>query len=248
MKNTIIAFTDPSPYGKAAWAHAQKLSQIFDAELNEVSLQEKQNFRDIFAEAEEGNILCFVMPVAPSKKKSFFNSKIARKWIQKSRVPVFTIGDIEVKENDYQQVVLPLDINCQDKELALWASYFPTYFQKNCPHIPKENLCVHIIFNQYKDNLLHRKVQNNIDFVTKMFNNIEIPYKLHPFTKIDNIRTFGLKFAEKVGNSAMLFLMTKRFSLIDVLFGPVENRILGNKENIPVLCLNAREDVFVLCQ
>jgi hypothetical protein len=42
--------------------------------------------------------------------------------------------------------------------------------------------------------------------------------------------------------------MTEHFSLIDFLFGPVENRILGNKKNIPVLCLNAREDIFVLCQ
>jgi len=246
MKITLLS--DSSPYGKAAWAHAQKLSQIFDAEVNEASLQEKQNPRDIFGEAEEGNTLCFVMPVATSKKLSFFNAKKARRWIGKSRVPVLTIGDIEPKENDYQQVVLPLDINCQDKELALWASYFPTYIQKNCPHIPKKNLLIHIIFNQYKDELLHKKVQNNIDFVTKMFNNIEVPYKLHPFTKIDNIYTFGLSFAKGLKNSVMLFLMTEHFSLIDLFFGPVENSILGNRENIPVLCLNAREDIFVLCQ
>ena len=246
MKITLLS--DSSPYGKATLAHAQKLSQIFNAEVNEVSLQEKQNLRDIFDEAEEGNTLCFVMPVAPTKKLAFFDTKKARKWIGKSRVPVLTIGDIEPKENDYQQVVLPLDINCQDKELALWASYFPTYFQKNCPHITKENLLIHIIFNQYKDELLRNKVQNNIDFVTKMFNNISISYKLHPFTKIDNIHTFGLKFAEKIGNSVMLFLMTEHFSLVDLIFGPVENRILGNKENVPVLCLNAREDIFVLCQ
>jgi hypothetical protein len=57
-----------------------------------------------------------------------------------------------------------------------------------------------------------------------------------------------LSFAKKTGNSVMLFLMTEHFSLVDLFFGPVENRILGNKENIPVLCLNAREDIFVLCQ
>jgi len=246
MKITLLS--DSSPYGKAALANTQKLSQIFGVEVNEVSLQEKQNLRDIFDEAEQGNTLCFVMPVASSKKLAYFDTKKARKWIEKSRVPVLTIGDVELKENDYQQVVLPLDINCQDKELALWASYFPTYIQKNCPHVPKENLLIHIIFNQYNDELLHRKVQNNIDFVTKMFNNMDVPYKLHPFTKISNIHTFGLNFAKNLGNSVMLFLMTEHFSLIDLLFGPIENRILGNNENVPVLCLNAREDIFVLCQ
>jgi hypothetical protein len=81
-----------------------------------------------------------------------------------------------------------------------------------------------------------------------MFNNLNVSYTIHSFKKIDNIHTFGLHFAKKTGNSVMLFLMTEHYSLIDLLFGPVENKILGNKENVPVLCLNARDDTFVLCQ
>jgi hypothetical protein len=247
MEN-ITVFTDNSPYGKAALAHAQKLAQIFDAEINTVFIHEKAVHKLIFSATEVENTLCFVMPVALSKKLTFFNIKNARKWIRKSRIPVLVVGDAAPKENDYQQIILPLDINCQDKELALWASYFPAYFQKNCSHVPKENLLIHIIFNQYKDELLNQKVQNNIVFVTKMFDNLDAPYKLHPFTGIDNIHTFGLKFAKQTENSVLLFLMTEHYSLIDFIFGPVENRILGNKENIPVFCLNPREDIFVLCR
>ena len=248
MKHNITVFSDLSPFGNAALTHARKLSQIFDAEVNEILLQKNPDLNAVFAAAEEGSTLCFVMGVAPTKKMAFFYAKKARKWIEKSRVPVLTVENIEAKENEYQQVVLPLDINCREKELALWASYFPTYLQKNCAHISKENLLIHIIFNKYKDELLHKKVQNNIDFVTKMFDNLNVSYTLHPFTKIDNIHTFGLDFAKKTANSVMLFLMTEHFSLIDLLFGPLENRILGNKGNIPVLCMNAREDAFVLCQ
>ena len=248
MKNTITAFVENSAFGKAASAHAWKLAQIFDAEVHEVLLHEKTDLQSVFSIAEEGNTLCFVMPVGSAKKLAFFNAKNARKWIQQSRVPILTIAEVEPKENDYQQIVLPLDTNCKEKELALWASYFPSYLQKNCPQISKEDLLIHIIFNQYKDDILHKKVQNNIDFVTKMFNNLEVPFKLHPFTKIDNIHTFGLQFSQIIGNCIMLFLMTEHFSLIDLLFGPVEIKILGNKEKIPVLCLNAREDLFVLCR
>ena len=248
MKNAITVFVDNSVCGEVALAHAQRLAQIFDAEINEVFLHKNTDLRAVFAEAENDNILFFVMPVADSKKRAFFNAKNARKWISKSRIPVFTVGNRMPEKGDYQQIILPLDINCQDKELALWASYFPAYFQKNCAHIPKENLLVHIIFNQYKDELLRQKVENNVAFVTKMFNNLETPYKLHPFTKIDNIHTFGLEFAEEIGNSIMLFLMTENYSLIDLIFGPIDNKILGNKENIPMLCLNPREDIFVLCQ
>jgi len=248
MKNTITVFVDNSTYGKAALLHAEKIAQIFDAEINTIFLDKKKDLRAVFSSAEDGNTLCFIMPVALSKKLAFFNVKSAKRWILKSRIPVLAVGEKEPKENDYQQVILPLDINCQEKELALWASYFPAHFQKNCTHIPKENLLIHIIYNQYKDEFLRQKVENNIAFVTKMFDNLEAPYRLHPFTKIDNIHTFGLQFAKKTANSVMLFLMTEHYSLVDLIFGPVDNRILGNKEQIPVLCLNPRGDVFVLCQ
>lgn len=247
MKNIITVFTDSTSFGKAALAHAQKLSQIFDAAINPLVLNKKTDLKTIFSEAEEGSTLCFVMPVSAKKKRTFFYLSYAKKWIRKSRVPVLTIGEKEPKENDYQKIILPLDTNCQEKELALWASYFPAYLQKNCPNIPKENLLIHIIYNQYKDKLLRHKTENNIAFVTKMFNNLEAPYQLHPCTDVDNIQTFGLQFA-KERNGVMLFLMTEHYSLVDLIFGPIENNILGNAEHVPVLCLNARGDNFVLCR
>jgi hypothetical protein len=247
MKNIISVFTDDTSYGKAAVVHAQKLAQIFDAAVNLITLYRKIDLRTVFL-TEVDNTLCFVIPVGRSKKLTFFDTRNAKKWIRKSRVPVFIVGNFEPNSNDYQQVVLPLDIHCQEKELALWASYFPTYFQKNCPHIPKENLLIHIIYNHYKDEFLNKKVQNNIDFVVKMFGNLEVSYKLHPLTKVGNIHTLGLTFAKKTGNSILLYLIPEHYSLVDLIFGPVANKLLCNKENIPVLCLNPREDIFVLCQ
>jgi len=247
MKNYLTVFTDDTFYGQAALAHAQKLAQIFDVDIRTIALTQKTDLHAIFS-AEDSDLLFFVMPVGDSKKNSFFNVKNARKWIRKSRVPVFTTGKFKPDISDYQQIILPLEIHCQEKELALWASYFPAYFQKNCPYVSKENVWIHIIYNQFKDESLRKKVQNNIDFVIKMFDNLEVCYELHPFTNVDNIHSFSLKFAKTIKNSVLLYLMPEYYSLIDFIFGPVSNSLLSNKEQIPVFCLNARNDLFVLCR
>jgi len=250
MKNVIAVFTDDTPYGQAALVHAQKLAQIFDTELNVFSLHKKIDLHTVFVGAEDGKTLCFVMPVGQSKENTFFNVTNAKKWIKKSRVPVITVGQNypNNNNNEYQQIILPLDINCQEKELALWASYFPAYSQQNRPFIPKEDTTIHIIYNQYKDVLLRNKVQNNVDFVIKLFDNLEVSYKLHSFTKINNIHIFGLEFAKKIKNSALLYLMPKYSSLIDIFFGSVSSSLLKGKDGVPVIYLNAREDNFMLCR
>jgi hypothetical protein len=247
MKNQITVFVEDSLYGKSALAHAQKLALIFDTEVQTVDLHKKTDL-NLFFSNKVDNTLCIVLPVGQLKKHSFFNVKNARKWIMRSRVPVLTVGKKVPEENDYQQIILPLDINCQEKELALWASYFPAYFQKNCPHIYRENMLIHVVFNQYKDAFLRQKVQNNIEFAKKMFDNLEAPYTLHPFTNVDNIHTFGLQFAKERAHAVLLYLMPEHNSLIDFIFGHVSNKLLGNMEQIPVLCLNTRDDIFVLCR
>ena len=42
-------------------------------------------------------------------------------------------------------------------------------------------------------------------------------------------------------------MMTSYYSLIDYIFGPKENAIIANDAGLPVLCINERDDLYVLC-
>ena len=246
MKNNITVFTDNSLYGQVAQLHAQKLAQIFDAEIHYVEVLKTNDFRNVSIEV--GERLFFILPIVSPKCHQLFNLKKVKKWIRRARVPVFITGISKPNIDDYQQIVLPIDLNCQEKELALWASYFPAYFQKNCPQIPKENVLIHIIYNQYNNDFLSKKVLNNIEYVMKLLDNLKVHYKLHSFKKVNNIHTFGLQFAKNIENSILLHLIPAHNSLIDMFFGPIVTKLLNKKEHIPVLCLNAREDILMLCR
>jgi len=248
MKNKILVFFDDSALGKSALEHGKLLSQIFDAEVDTVCISRNKDDKTFSSATKTDNIICAVVPVSQSKKSSIFSYKHVKKWIRKSRIPVLTIGNNKPDINDYQQIVLPIDTNCQEKELALWASYFPLHFQKNCPDVPKENILIHIIYKEYREELLSKKVQNNLEFTKKMFDNLEVLYEWHPFTDVNNIHIFGLQFAKTIGNSVLIHLVPKHNSLIDLFFGTVTSKLLGNREQIPVFCLNAREDIYVLCK
>ena len=60
MKNNITVFIDNSFYGQNALAHAQKLAQIFDAEVNAILLNAKTNLRAVFCNsfAASPNLSC----------------------------------------------------------------------------------------------------------------------------------------------------------------------------------------------
>jgi hypothetical protein len=42
-------------------------------------------------------------------------------------------------------------------------------------------------------------------------------------------------------------MMTRFYSLIDMLFGAKESTVIGNEAGFPVLCVNERDDLYVLC-
>ena len=171
-------------------------------------------------------------------KDSLFNLRKARRFIKPSRLPVMTVGLKLPDNNIFRQVMLPLDIDRQHKEKALWAGYFSRFYHAK----------VHILCGSYKDQLLKQKVKDNIDFTKKLYQNLEIDYELHDFDhNIDDIDRFSIFYAPEIKASLTVIMMTSFYTFIDYIFGPKENAIIANEEGLPVLCINERDDLYVLC-
>ena len=273
-KLNIIAIADNSEYGTSAIRHGGILAAIFKSSLTIISNfsfskrnQNDQNINiceeqmkltdqliqndievfllsnpfstdNIYSYADETNTIMFVIGVQRTGKDSLFNLRKARRFIKPSRLPVMTVG-LKLPDSDiFRQVMLPLDIDRQHKEKALWAGYFSRFYHAK----------VHVLCGSYKDQLLKQKVKDNIDFTKKLYQNLEIDYELHEFSRtIDDIDRFSIFYAPEIKATLTVIMMTSFYTFIDYIFGPKENAIIANEDGLPVLCINERDDLYVLC-
>lgn len=222
------------------------MSSDFNRTLDNLSFLEIETFmqtehytaQKLYNYAEETNTIMFVIGVSKKGKNNFFNRKKAIKFIKPSRLPVMTVGNKLPEASVFQHVILPLDIDRQAKEKVLWAGYFSRFYVAT----------VHVLHTVYKDAFLKKKLQDNIDFTEKLYKNLNVSYQLHAITPtVDNMDKHSLQYAQKINASLTVIMMTKYYSLIDYLAGPKESSIIGNDDGFPVLCINERDDLYVLC-
>ena len=224
----------------------QEISPNFNRTLTNLSEHEIETFlltehftaQALYDYAEETNTIMFIIGVSKKGKENFFSRKKAIKFIKPSRVSVMTVGNIMPEATVYQHVILPLDIDRQAKEKVLWAGYFSRFYYAT----------VHVLHTTYKDEFLRQKLKDNIAFTEKLYHNLEIKYELHNITPtVDNMDRYSLQYARKINASLTTIMMTRYYSLFDYLFGPKEFAVIGNAEGFPVLCINERDDLYVLC-
>jgi len=214
------------------------ISQLSENEI-ETFIQNEYYFpQKLYRYAEETNTVMFVIGVSKQKKETVFSLRKAAKFIRPSRLPVMTVGKIMPKASVFQSVILPLDIERQAKEKVLWAGYFSRFY----------HAVVHVIHTEYKDEFLKNKLKANIAFTEKLYKNLKIKYQLHSITPtVDNMDKHSIEYARQIEASLTVIMMTRFYSLIDLLIGPREFSVIGNDEGLPVLCINERDDLYVLC-
>lgn len=268
-KTNIIALIDDSQYGASAAHAAASLAVFFKSSLTLVPhfspsrstaamsninryddirgtypdleiICQDENFTQtsLHKYADDTNSIMYVLGVAPKGKSTIFNRKKALKFIKTSRLPVMAVGAETPADTTWKEVFLSIDIHRQEKEKALWAGYFYRFQKSN----------IHILHNSYRDEFLKQKTIDNLKFVEKLYSNLEIISDTKCVeSNIDNLDYHILQNAQQYNPSVLVIMTTKYYSLIDLLFGPKEQRLIANNQNVPILCINERDDLYVLC-
>jgi len=207
--------------------------------INVCSLTEEGRFAEVItATAENINAIMVVLGIPPRPTGQVKSPRRAVSLMKNSRVPYLMVQEKFPVEEAYQKIVLPLDTTREYKEKVLWASYFSRFY----------NSSVHILVPSSKDAELQYRINANKRFTEKVFDDFEVECLFvdskYSIYDMDNA---GIEYATSIGSQLVIIMNTAFYSMFDYLLGPPEQKLIVNKRNVSVLCINPRDDLYVMC-
>ena len=212
---------------------ANKIRLIhFSAASVQIPVLEKNN------DGEEAIMVIF--PQLPIGKINYFSEL---KFIMKAgklRLPFMVLQPgYQTPDWKPQNIILPIGASPSDKETALWASYFARF----------GNSEITVLYAKEKTKIYESLTRGNVRFVLALFRKLKLTANVvHAKSRSGTLHHEAAEMALKEGNSLIIISTTRHFNIEHLLLGPMELETLKNKEKIPVLCINPRKDLYVLCR
>ena len=139
-----------------------------------------------------------------------------------------------------QDVATAIDFKKESKDKLIWSSYFPRFGKSR----------MHILYYDYKDEFLKNKWYANMKQLHKLYSSLNIEF-IPEIIKSKSSSTYmdvnALKQASQNGYGLLISVTTKEKDGLEFFIGVQDNRTIVNKEKIPILFINPREDLYVLC-
>jgi hypothetical protein len=138
----------------------------------------------------------------------------------------------------YKNILVPVDCRKASKEASLWPSYLGRFNQS----------MVHLVYSKETDPDQEKILKNNLSFIQKFFSNLNVRHRLIAGKSSSwGIFNETLNHAPDWNGDVMSFAGSTYISLIDLIIGLPEEKIVRKAGNLPILIINPRKDVCILC-
>jgi nucleotide-binding universal stress UspA family protein len=151
----------------------------------------------------------------------------ALKVITNSTVPFVVVQEKEALDTGYDDIVVPLDFNKETKQKLVLVANMASYF----------NSRVHVVIPEETDEFLRNKMNTNITFAKKFFEEreIELIISLQPSAGYDKE---VVKYAVANDADLIAIMNLQKNSILGLLGSNYEQYMITNDAQIPVLILN----------
>lgn len=160
-----------------------------------------------------------------------------RAFRQSSIAFLFVNGEVP-RFLSYKNVLVPVDSRKASKETSLWASYFGRFNRSQ----------VQLIYAHETERESVLKLTRNLQFFQKFLSSLNIRYHVVAGKSSSwGICDEAMTKADALEGDAMIFSGSSVISLLDLLIGLPEKKIIRKAGYLPILMINPRKDICVLC-
>lgn len=164
--------------------------------------------------------------------------KNSMKAFRESSIPFLFVKGSSAEFLQYKNVLVPVDYRKASKETSLWASYLGRF---NRSHI-------HVIYARETNRDDENRLMRNVKFFQKFLSSLNVHHTLVEGKSSSwGICTETLENAKKLKGDVMIFSGSSTITLIDLMIGLPEKRIVQKAGNLPVMLINPRKDICMIC-
>ena len=216
------------------------MSENFKAELEE----EKKSLGDIpfICESVDGGFEDIVAMtertetpmifIEFSKKRGFYRPMNFFKGFRELRIPFIMLKDTMPKPN-FEKILVPVAFLPEEKEKGSYSSNMGRFLGSE------------IQILQAKD--YGTRAKKNVDAITKVYDGFELKYSVEMGKKDSfKVEKEAVEMAMNGEYGMVLITNSRDYGLDDIIFGPKEKHLF-KQTTTPLMCINPRGDLYVLC-
>lgn len=160
------------------------------------------------------------------------------KTVRESSIPFLFINNHSEVISTYKKIIIPIDLRRENSDVALWCSYFGRFNYSEIIAI--------VATDKGKDNI--KRITKNILGLKKLLSKFKIPHKIYKGKKNSfGIQHEALDLAKTTQSDLYITLGSSLITPIDKLIGLPEAKVLRNAGDLPILIINPRKDMYILC-
>lgn len=243
-KGLILLYVEDAQYCGTPYQEAAKTLVAVEsrlAHLHPAHVTMKGNSKDVINSLPTMlNGVVAVAGVNPDAKRGgATHPRQVLRLFSECKIAYLTVQESLSSRHQYDTVGYGVDFRKESKEKLIWASYFARFNHSR----------LNMYHFDYTDEGLRTKWHNNILFMNKFFKGLSVQYSdrvvqgraLFPETIICS------RAAEECGLLISVTTDTRDLDIIEWFAGVQESRTICNVKRMPILFLNPRNDIYVLC-
>jgi len=157
--------------------------------------------------------------------------------MRKSRTPFLMVPE-GLHSKSFRNIVYCMGYQKTEKEKILWASYFGRICKSQ----------IHVVMPKASDQFFKTGIRSNLQAMDKLYNLAEIDHKAVPVdANVHKAMSAALEYSNSIQAGAFIILTTLRPDIFDFFSGADDIVAVRNIWSVPVLCINPRDDLYVLC-